>query len=215
MSDILLIGATGLVGRAVIARAQACAITVLARREITDLPPAHHQLVAPGERWTGIIAAEQPRILISCIGTTIGQAGSQAAFRAVDFDLLLSAAVGAKLGGTGHMICMSSVGASAASRNFYLCTKGVGEMALRALEFDRLDILRPGLLRGTRRGPTRFGETLAMAAAPLTDAMLHGRLRRYRSIAATTVADAILALAVGGAPGTFIHENDSMVALAD
>lgn len=215
MSDILLIGATGLVGSAVIAGAQACEITTLTRREITDMPSAHRQLVAPGECWADIVAAEQPRTLISCLGTTIGQAGSQAAFRAVDFDLLLSAATGAKLGGARHMICISSVGASANSGTFYLRTKGEAETALRALGFARLDIMRPGLLRGTRHGPARFGESLAMNAAPLTDALLHGSLRRYRSIAAATVADAILALAAGGAPGTYVHENDSMAALAD
>src|SRR3546814_323932 len=83
---ILLIGATGMVGRAVIGHFGSTSVAVLARREVEGLAPHHRELVAPSERWADIIAAERPAVLISCLGTTIRQAGSQAAFRAVDHD---------------------------------------------------------------------------------------------------------------------------------
>ncbi len=215
MSDALLIGATGMVGGAVIAHVGALSLTVLVRREMDDLPEEHALLVAPPERWADIIAVERPAVLISCLGTTIRQAGSQAAFRAVDHDLILSAAKGARMAGTRHMILVSAVGASANSRNFYLKTKGETEDGLRALGFERLDILRPGLLMGDRAGPKRLGEGIAMVAAPITDALLHGSLRRYRSIPGETVARAIVALAGMTQPGVRIHENDAMRRLAD
>ena len=113
------------------------------------------------------------------------------------------------------MIAVSSVGASSKASNFYLRTKGEVEDALRALGFDRLDLLRPGLLTGNRAGPPRLGEGIAMAAAPLTDALLHGSLRRYRSIPAERVAQAIARLAGERASGVYIHENDAIRALAD
>lgn len=215
MSDALLIGATGMVGGAVIANAGALSLTVLVRREMDDLPEVHALLVAPPERWADIIAVERPAVLISCLGTTIRQAGSQAAFRAVDHDLILSAAKGARMAGTRQMILVSAVGASANSRNFYLKTKGETEDGLRALGFERLDILRPGLLMGDRAGPKRLGEGIAMVAAPITDALLHGSLRRYRSIPGDIVARAIVALAGVTQPGVRIHENDAMRRLAD
>lgn len=215
MSDALLIGATGMVGGAVIANAGALSLTVLVRREMDDLPEAHALLVAPPERWADIIAVERPAVLISCLGTTIRQAGSQAAFRAVDHDLILSAAKGARMAGTRQMILVSAVGASANSRNFYLKTKGETEDGLRALGFERLDILRPGLLMGDRAGPKRLGEGIAMVAAPISDALLHGSLRRYRSIPGDIVARAIVALAGMTQPGVRIHENDAMRRLAD
>ena len=215
MSDALLIGATGMVGGAVSANAGALSLTVLVRREMDDLPEDHALLVAPPEFWADIIAVERPAVLISCLGTTIRQAGSQAAFRAVDHDLVLSAAKGARMAGTRHMILVSAVGASANSRNFYLKTKGETEDGLRALGFERLDILRPGLLMGDRAGPKRLGEGIAMVAAPITDALLHGSLRRYRSIPGETVARAIVALAGMTQPGVRIHENDAMRRLAD
>ena len=215
MSSILLVGATGMVGRAVIAHFGPAPVTVLARRAVEGLAPRHKALVAPSERWGDIIAAERPALLISCLGTTIRQAGSQAAFRAVDHDLVLAAARGARTGGTPHMIAVSSVGAAAKSGNFYLRTKGETEDDLSALGFDRLDLIRPGLLRGDRPGPQRLAEGLATIAAPLTDALLHGGFRRYRSISGDSVAAAIVALAGQKGSGVYIHENDAIRALAD
>lgn len=215
MPDALIVGATGLIGRAVIERFGSNPVTVLARREVERLAAQHRQLVAPPERWPDMIAAEKPAVLISCLGTTIRQAGSQAAFRVVDHDLVLAAARGARAGGTPHMIAVSSVGAAAKSGNFYLRTKGETEEDLRALGFDRLDLIRPGLLRGNRPGPQRLGEGIATIAAPLTDALLHGSFRRYRSISGNSVAAAIVALAGQGGSGVHIHENDAIRALAD
>ncbi len=54
-----------------------------------------------------------------------------------------------------------------------------------------------------------------MLAAPVTDALLHGALRRYRSIPAATVAKAIVALAKTGGSGAHVHEHDAIVQLAD
>lgn len=215
MPDALIVGGTGLIGRAVIERFGNTPITVLARRDVEGLAPHHNQLIVSSERWAETIAAEKPAVLICCLGTTIRQAGSQAAFRAVDHDLVLAAARGARAGSTPHMIAVSSVGAAAKSGNFYLRTKGQTEDDLRALGFDRLDLIRPGLLRGDRPGPQRLGEGIATIAAPLTDALLHGSFRRYRSISGDTVAAAIVALAGQGGSGVHIHENDAILALAD
>ena len=118
---------------------------------------ASHRAVTadPGE-WAEIIAAERPGILISCLGTTIRQAGSQDAFRAVDHDLLLACARAAKAAGTAHMIAVSSVGAAAHSANFYLRTKGEVEEELRAMS-------RPGRIRSSRR---KFSARSASSTSP-------------------------------------------------
>jgi uncharacterized protein YbjT (DUF2867 family) len=215
MSEALIVGATGLIGRAVTEAFGNRRLTVVTRRPVEGLAPHHAERVAPPDNWPDIIASEKPAVLICCLGTTIRQAGSQAAFRAVDHDLILAAARGARQGGTAHMIVVSSVGASAKAGNFYLRTKGETEDGLRALGFDRLDLIRPGLLTGDRPGPPRLGEGLATIAAPLADALLHGSFRRYRSIPGATVAAAIVKLAGQGGSGVHIHENDAIRALAD
>src|SRR3546814_7094806 len=113
------------------------------------------------------------------------------------------------------MIFVSSGETAAKGGNCYRRTKGVRDEGLRAFGFGRLYILRPGLLMGAREGPSRLGEGIAMMAAPLTDALLHGSLRRYRSIPADIVARAMLALADRREPGTYVPENDSIRARSE
>src|SRR3546814_13539768 len=110
---IRLIGATGMVGRAVIGHFGSTSFAVLARREVEGLAPHHLELVAPSERWADIIAAERPAVLISCLCTTIRQAGSKAAFRAVDHELVLAPSRGARAGGKPLLMPCSPVGAHA------------------------------------------------------------------------------------------------------
>ena len=80
--------------------------------------------------------------------------------------------------------------------------------------FDRVDFLRPGLLTGGERPESRPGESIASLLAPLTDILMLGGLRRYRSIPARIVAQAAANLALNGGDGRHIHENESIRALA-
>jgi uncharacterized protein YbjT (DUF2867 family) len=211
---ICLVGATGLVGSRLIETAVGrpdLRIVGVARREV-PLPPGARMevLVAEPSGWSDAIAASNAKVLVCALGTTIRQqGGDQEAFRAVDHDLVLACGRAAKAAGIGHMILVSSVGADRASRTFYLRVKGETEDALAKLGFTRLDILRPGLLRGPR-AERRLGERLAMMLSPVIDAFLRGGLRRFRSIKADVVAQAIIALAKEKAGGRFVHEYDAM-----
>ena len=218
MSDarpIVLVGATGLIGRQVIAAAAAAEtapLIGLARRE-APLPAAARLelMVAEPAQWGEVIAALRPRALISALGTTWKKAGRDAAaFRAVDHDLVVALGAAARKAGASNMVVVSAAGADRQSRSRYMRTKGEVEAALGALGFDRLDILRPGLLRGARPDDWRLAERVALAAAPLTDALLMGSWRRFGSIDARDVAGAALALALAAEPGRFIHDNDAM-----
>lgn len=212
---VVLVGATGMVGRQVMVRAVGrhdVRLTAVARREV-PLPAGARMemLLSDPSRWDDAIAAARPQVVVIALGTTIREVGGdKAAFRAVDHDLVLQCARAAKAAGARQLIVVSSVGASAASRNFYLSVKGETEDALAKLRFERLDILRPGLLRGHREGPLRLGERLAMTLSPLVDPFLRGGWGRYRSIRAATLADAILALAGAKAGGRFVHEHDAL-----
>lgn len=215
---IVVIGGTGLVGGLLLdllAGASGMEVHSLQRRQGVSRPGVTTLVLDPAG-WAGRVEELQPDVLLSALGTTIAAAGSRSAFRSVDHDLLLDVAQAAHAGGARHMVAVSSVGARASSGNFYLRTKGETESGLRAIGFDRLDILRPGLLRGARHGAERPGEALAMRLAPMTDRLLHGKLRRYRSIAAAEVASAMAALAERGgrAGGVAVHEHDDIVALA-
>jgi uncharacterized protein YbjT (DUF2867 family) len=208
---ILLVGATGLIGGHVAALIPADQLHIVARRRVDGLP--HHCVDVP-ENWPDHIAAAKPKTAISTLGTTIKQAGSKAAFRAVDYGLVLSVATAAKAAGARQFIMVSSVGASAQVSNFYLKTKGEAEDAVKALGFDRVDILRPGLLKGAREGPARPVEAALIALTPITDFLTPAVLSQYRSVEALSVAQAIAALVGKAEGGVHIHHNAEMLALA-
>lgn len=211
---ICLVGATGLVGSALMAQAvgrEDVRIVGVGRREAT-LPPGARMEMLVGEPidWPALIAAARADVLVCALGTTIAAAGSQEQFRAIDHDLVRFVAEGARAAGIGHMILVSSVEADAGSRNFYLSIKGRTEDAVAHLGFRRLDVLRPSLLRG-RRPEKRRLERVWQIVAPLVDHLvLHGRLRRFRSIRARDMARAILGLARETAEGRFVHEHDAL-----
>lgn len=217
MTKILLAGASGLIGRQVVdllAEQQAAVeLHLIGRKKLLDVRESVTQHVFPTEQWRDISKVYTFDVGICCLGSTLAKAGSRDAFAAIDRDLVLEFADISKVCGAKHFIAISSVGASAKAANFYLSVKGAAEDGLRALGFDRLDILRPGLLRGDR-SEHRMGERLAIMASPLTDAFMHGPLRRYRSINSATVAKAAANLASEKSPGVFIHGNDDMAALA-
>jgi uncharacterized protein YbjT (DUF2867 family) len=210
---IVLIGATGLVGRQAVARLAADGHEVIAlTRRSAGLGAL--EIVAPSAEWPGHVRRLGADIAICAIGTTMRAAGSQAAFRAVDYDIATAFAAAARAAGVRHMIAVSSVGADSGSRNFYLRTKGEMEKALADLGFDRLDILRPGLLLGERGAERRPGERLGIILSPLVNLLLRGRLDRYAAIDADLVSEAIVSLSGLGVKGTFIHHNRDIGRLA-
>lgn len=222
MSDpvrVLVLGASGLVGQQVLRLAvgeRRVRLLAVARSEV-GLPQGARMevLVAPPEGWGEAIAAVAPSHVICALGTTIRQQdGDREAFAAIDRDLVLRAAMHCKAAGAQGFTVVSSVGASLASRNFYLKTKAEMEAGLEKIGFARLDILRPGLLRGHRSGQLRPLETLGQVFSPIGNLVLHGQRRQYRAIRAADVAAAALQCTQEKARGRFVHDYDSLQRLA-
>jgi len=201
---ILLAGATGLTGEHLLDRLlnEPTVARVLApsRRPLA----AHPHLENP----VGELAALLPQlsgnvdIAFCCLGTTIKQAGSEAAFRTVDHDLVLAFAERARALGARHLLVISALGADAHSAVFYNRVKGELEAALQAQDWPQLTIVRPSLLLGARR-EFRLGERLL---APLAR-WIPGK---YRGIKACTLAHALWRLALEEQDGTRIIESDQL-----
>lgn len=222
MSDplrIALVGATGLIGSEVMKLAvgrEDLRLVAVARRE-SPLPQGARMemFVADPSKWGEVFEAVRPTALICAIGTTWRKAGrDEDAFRAVDHDLVLATARAAHAAGVERLVAISSTGADAMSKNRYLRTKGEVERELGRMRFKRLDILRPGLLKGQRVGDLRLLERLGSALSPLADLAMQGRYRAYRSIRAELVAKAAVALAMRKAAGRFVHDNDALLRAA-
>ncbi|HEX8380176.1 MAG TPA: NAD(P)H-binding protein [Allosphingosinicella sp.] len=213
---LAMIGATGLVGSIAASDMldRGWEVHVLVRRPSGLTHGALCEHVAPPAEWPVIVKSLGAEAAVSALGTTMRQAGSQAAFRKVDLDIVAAFADAAAAAGARRMVTVSSVGADPGSANFYLRIKGEMESALERLGFERLDILRPGLLRGPRGGDRRLGERIGIALSPLVNRVLRGRLDRYAAIDADVVAAAAAGALRQGEPGVFRHENRSLRALA-
>ena len=201
---ILLAGATGLTGEHLLDRLLN-EPTVAQVQAPTRRPLAEHpHLRNPVGPLAELLPQLQGRVdtAFCCLGTTIRQAGSQEAFRAVDLDLVLAVARRAREMGARHFIVISAVGANRASPVFYNRVKGEMEEALKAMDWPQLTIARPSLLMGPR-SEFRIGERLA---APFMR-WLPGK---YRGIGACTLARALWRLALEEEDGVRIIESDDL-----
>ncbi|MCP5395829.1 MAG: NAD(P)H-binding protein [Sphingomonadaceae bacterium] len=222
MSELLriaLVGATGLIGRSVIEASigrEDMRINAIARREMKLPRGARMEMfVAETNHWGDMIAVAKPDVLVCALGTTWRKAGQdEAAFRAVDQALVLDSARAALAAGAMRMVAISSIGADTGARQLYLRVKGEVERDLAKLGFERLDILRPGLLRGPREADPRPLEQLGKIAAPVADLFLHGKYRAYRSVSARIVAEAVLSLALRHTRGKSVHDHDAILRAA-
>ena len=205
MTTTLLAGATGLVGSAFTAGwVGPDELHLLVRRDMPSPGPLQRVHVVDFAALQALPPAVEA---YCCLGTTIKQAGSQEAFRAVDFDAVLAFATAASLAGVKRFAVVSSLGAKRRSANFYSRVKGEMEVALAGLCFDSLVVVRPSLLTGNRAAlgqPGRRGEQWAMALttpfAPLIP-------RAWRPIAAAVVARGMQRALADQWPGLRIVES--------
>lgn len=183
-----------------------------------------HEITTVGRRPTGMASREIvssfgdiPRlppanIAICALGTTIRQAGTKAAFRAIDEKAVVTFATAAKAAGVDHFPVVTAVGAHPDALVFYSRVKGQTEGQLMTMSYKRLDIIRPGLLLGDRK-EHRPIEALLQLIAPATELLMRGKWRRYRSVQAADAAQCLLGLAANNKPGAYTHHFDDIMAV--
>ncbi|WP_313212201.1 oxidoreductase [Stutzerimonas nitrititolerans] len=201
---ILLAGATGLTGEHLLDRLlnEPTVECVLAP---TRKPLAEHPRL---DNPIGPLRTLLPQLsgdidtAFCCLGSTLKEAGSQEAFRAIDHDLVLAFAERARELGARRLLVISSLGANPQSNLFYCRTKGEMEEALQAQDWPQLTIARPSQLLG----PRMEIRPLERMTAPLSQ-LLPGK---YRGIAACTLARALWRLALEDNDGVRIVESDEL-----
>ena len=187
MSQVLITGATGLVGghllRMLLNEPRINAITAPTRRPLADTVGIYNP---HDPQLTDALGQVQDPIDIAfcCLGTTRREAGSKEAFIHADYTLVVDTALTAKRLGAKHFLVVSSMGANASSPFFYNKVKGKMEDALIAQNWERLTIVRPSMLLGDRE-KQRFNESIF---APLFQ-LFPGN---WKSIQARDVASAML-----------------------
>lgn len=206
---LLLVGATGLVGRHVLdialADARVDEVVVLARRPLSPHPKMRalevdfDNLPESADWW-------QADAVICTLGTTMRVAGSQPAFRRVDHDYPLAVARRAHRSGTPTCVLNSALGADPDSRIFYNRVKGEVERALASIGFASLTFVRPGLIAGSR-DEFRFAERMLVlmlgAAGPVLP-------RKWRVNPAPHIARALVDAALDARPGVHVIGSERL-----
>jgi uncharacterized protein YbjT (DUF2867 family) len=210
----LVIGATGLVGSALVRQLLAdesyATVHVFVRRStgVTHAKLQEHVIDFSAERtWNDLVRGD---VLFSTLGTTRSQAGSTAAQRVVDYDYQFEFAKAASANGVPVYVLVSSVGADADSRFFYTKMKGELDRAVQPLGFKGLHILRPGPLAGLREEP-RGGEKFSRALIGAFNSL--GLFMKYRPIQGEEVAKVMVKVAAAPLPACQIYEPKDLFAL--
>ncbi len=194
MKKALLAGATGLIGsyllQQLIKSHQYQTIHVLTRkkpnREINGV--VYH--IVNFDQVHEVDLTETIDDVFCTLGTTAKKAGSKENFRKVDLYYVDKVAkLGLKYNAEQFHV-VSSIGANANARNFYLKTKGQMEKAIKALPYRGLFIYHPSLLLGPRK-EFRFGEKMGEWIMKLFSPLMIEKVKKYRPVHAAQVAAAM------------------------
>ncbi len=207
---LLLAGATGLVGGHVLRLAleddRITCVVAPVRRALSikhaklHAPIVDYNALPPDADWWQADAA------ICALGTTMKAAGSQAAFRRVDYDYPLTVARLAHQHGTPTYVLNSATGANADSRFFYNRVKGELERDLAQVGFASLTHARPGLIGG-KRAESRPAERAAIVALGALGPLLP---RRWRLCPPQNIAQAMIEAALRARPGVHVVPATAM-----
>ncbi len=203
---LLILGSTGLVGSQSLKLAlndpRISRVIAPTRRAL----PAHPKLLNPVVDFEALPKADwwAADAAVCALGTTLKLAGSQEAFRKVDFDYILASARLLREAGCPRFVLNSSLGADAGSRNFYLNVKGQAEAGLIALNFNALTVIRPSLLDGGPRPERRYGEEFGLWVGGHMARLIPAK---YRPVKTTTVAAVMHEAALSDDQGLRIIES--------
>lgn len=188
----LVLGGTGATGKQLVGLLlgddRYTEVHVYVRRQITITHPKLRVHLVDFERPEDWAVCPEADVAFSCLGTTIRDAGSQEAQRRVEVDYQLQYAQMAKRNGVKAFVLLSSMSANPTSKFFYMRVKGEIEEAVKALDFERTLIYRPGMI--DRGAEARLGERLSMAAIAVLNALYI--LRSQRPIRTVDLASRLI-----------------------
>lgn len=169
---ILVIGASGAVGRATVTKllelSELKQLTLLGRRVYEGFPD-DPRLTQIAVDFDNLKIPAGHNVIISCLGTTRAVAKDKGSYRKIEVEYPTQFARLAKAAGATRAVLVSSTGAKASSFVRYLAQKGEVEEAWTKLGFESLTILRPGLLgRGDRARPVEKLYALLQKPIPVS-----------------------------------------------
>lgn len=208
---VLLLGASGLVGSTCLSRLSndpvITRVVVLTRSPLSSTASNVEYHAIDFDNRESFRAYLNVESMICALGTTIAKAGSQAAFRKVDYEYVLQFARMAREAGANQFCLVSSIGADAESRVFYSRVKGEIEAAVSNLGYPSVVIVRPSLILGKRK-EFRLAESISQGLLGPIKGIFP---KKIRPVTANQIAHALIEECKNPAPGIRIIGNAEMV----
>ena len=213
MKTAIIAGASGLIGNQLlnylVEHGDYSKIIVLVRRPIEQKSIKMEQVIVSYDNLILVGNKLKANDVFCCLGTTIKNAGSQEAFKKVDFNYCLNLANETYKNGSLNFYLISSLGANPNSNIFYNKVKGEIEQALKLIPFNSIFIFRPSILLG-KRVEFRLGEKIMQLVLKPISFLMIGTLIRYAAIESALVAISMIKNAQKNKKGIHLICNEEM-----
>jgi uncharacterized protein YbjT (DUF2867 family) len=215
MKIALIAGSTGLVGthllKLLLDSPHYERVKAIARRPLKITHPKLDVILADYKSLRDVESRLEAHDVFCCLGTTMKNARTKAAFEEVDLDypFLLATLTSAK--GAGHFALVSALSAHKDSMFYYNQIKGKAEEVIQKIPFRSIHIYRPSLLLGDRN-ESRPTEEAAKVVYKALDFIIP---RRYKAIEGAVVASAMLHFARKEDSGIHIHSSAELQQFRD
>ncbi|ANU22193.1 NAD(P)H-binding protein [Planococcus donghaensis] len=207
----LLAGASGLVGKELLYillnSSNYSKVIILVRQPLEIAHEKLQQVTTDFDKMEEYAKYFDVDDVYCCLGTTIKKAGSQEAFKKVDYDYPLKMAELSASQQAKNFLVITALGADSTSKVFYSRTKGQLQVRLKKLGLTALHIFQPSLLLGERK-EFRLGEKAAASLSPIFNRFLKGKMEKYKPVEAKSVALAMYEVAQIERTGNYTYPSD-------
>jgi len=170
---VIVIGGTGQVGSAVVqallAESRCREVVMVTRKPVVIADPGHLRNVMMdtsaadfemrvADLASEVVAGGDRVSAVSCVGVGSGSSQwTEEELKRLEIGVVGAFARGVRQAGVAQFCLLSAVGADAGSRIKYARMMGLKEAAIRAVNFPRLAIFRPGIIVGNAHTPRWVG----------------------------------------------------------
>ncbi len=185
------------------------AVTAVVRKGSSRIYEGAFTIEVDYERLSAYSEELKADVVFCCLGTTLKKAGSKSGFYTVDYTFPLELAKIAAQNKSSQFNIITASGANSKSLIYYSRVKGDIEKAIVKLGIPNINIFRPSLLLGDR-AEKRKGEEIGARIAKILNPLMIGRLKKFRAIQATDVANAMLNASLMEQDGVRVFESDAI-----
>ncbi|QDK37079.1 oxidoreductase [Bdellovibrio sp. NC01] len=214
-TEVCLVGGSGLVGHELLMIYSyldlVSSVKAISRSPLGRIAPKIDNIILDFDKMENQTENLKAKVFVCCLGSTIKKAGSQEAFKKVDYDYVMKFAKIAEKVGAQKFLVVSAMGANANSGVFYNRVKGEMERDLRKFNIPQIEIFRPSLILGERKEKRTF-EGFAQKISPFMNKLLPAK---YKAIQAKDIAKAMAIATVNFYPGLFIYDSGEIQKIAD